>query len=1525
MTPDTDRMATRWLRPDESRVAAVVREVSSQCLKAYREQPSRVVEDFAREAADAYGAYRERQLFELVQNGADAMTDARIRGRIEIVLTESTLYCANEGAAIDEAGAEALMHSHMSRKRSDQIGHFGLGFKSVLAVSTSPRFFSRSGSFEFDAAWSEQQIGNVLTTSSRTPVLRMARPVDPMEAAAADSELASLMEWATTVVVLPLSPESPAQLEGAIGDFPAPFLLFARSVQEIWLSSRSSGRARFLRAAAEPDGSTTLVDGESRSCWRVFERTVTVSDEALSELPPSAIKDDSRRKVPLAWAVPLDGVRSTGRFWSFFPTNDESTLSGILNGAWKTNNDRHALLAGPLNRELMGAFADLVSEAIPRLFDQADPGRHLDLLPARDPKSTADEELFKILFPVLASRAIVPDIDGRLRVASDLWLFPRDVAHDALLTWSGASLTRNRWIHPSVDTRERRPRALRLGATEGDFFVWLLEPTLKPSVHNSIVAITVIGMLLEDPRWQFYRSRARVLLCNTYELVAIDPERVFLTAEGATRAGSHIVHAEILENSHVRQILESLGLRHYDDERRLETLAIEHRWPEFWAAAHVMGVESNQLIRVMAERGTLRVRTLADSYELFFRVLLRGDVVPGTDGEDGRGCIDDEFHAPHLDLLASQGLVSQPRSGGLRSRESTVEEFKTDLKSRFLESIQQRIGRDTRPQDSYLRITPAAAAGPLDPLLDLSPAAAARYTSHLLEIAGGDDPWQITHSTRSEHYGSVSDLPVYFAIRQRGILETSQGVVPASRACGAELERWSAFLPVARFRAVEFSELRLPTDLDDLSPSDWQGVFARAESADVAAAGEIYVEAARRDVSRPPIIRCLVGGGAALRHPSTVTAVFDSTTAESAQLRGRPVLRLGSEHAAAVMIQRWGLASAETEEKPAVHFVPSAARMSGWERFGVQSGIDDLDVIQCSDLWVELVTEAGLIRKELQTVHDEGVFYFKDSLSDDEVIAELQASLPSSSHSVRLDLDSFLRDIRSCADDETRLSRLLGATRLRRRLPGDLLDDLRTDDVPFDARSLAAIALSIHGSSVLRYYAGDLVELRLDSPPRWNGSLRAIEFVASLGFGPEYAGTPTAAITPWIEVEGPIAIPPLHPFQRVVETNIRGMLRQSEPARGFVSLPTGAGKTRVVAEALTRAFGDGDLSGYVLWIADREELCEQAVETWSEVWRAFGPSRPLRISRLWGATNRRVAAVADRPHLVVATYQTLTHRLSSDFQWLASPACIVVDEAHGSTAPSFTAILEWMGLDSRVTPRPLIGISATPFKGEDAEATTGLAARYGHHRFDHGAFDDKDPYPFLQQAGVLARVDHRELEGVDIQLTPVERQHLETFHVLHPSAEERLGSAKGRNDRIVSEIEKLPPDWPVLAFGLSVGHAELLAAMLSLRGTRAVAISSRTAADARRAASRDFRSGRLRVLTNYNVLTTGFDAPGVRAIFVTRPVFSPGLYQQMIGRGLRGPANGGKERCLIVNVADNLSQYGETLAFRHFEHLWSGK
>ena len=117
----------------------------------------------------------------------------------------------------------------------------------------------------------------------------------------------------------------------------------------------------------------------------------------------------------------------------------------------------------------------------------------------------------------------------------------------------------------------------------------------------------------------------------------------------------------------------------------------------------------------------------------------------------------------------------------------------------------------------------------------------------------------------------------------------------------------------------------------------------------------------------------------------------------------------------------------------------------------------------------------------------------------------------------------------------------------------------------------------------------------------------------------------------------------------------------------------------------------------------------------------------------------------DENHVVVCTYQSLRSRLSwPQYGWLLSARGVVIDEAHGSTVPSYTEILHALGLTAQKSARHLIGLTATPFRGSgfDEEETRWLVNRYGQNRFDQGAMPDEDPYPHLQERGILANVDH---------------------------------------------------------------------------------------------------------------------------------------------------------------------------------------
>ena len=124
-------------------IGAYIREESSKTLESYHRQPNLVIEHANLEEDTARGGYATRQLFELVQNSADALAGSS-GGRILIRLTPTHLYCADEGHPIDLGGVRALIFSHLSSKRdTEEIGRFGLGFKSLLGVSDTPEFFSQ--------------------------------------------------------------------------------------------------------------------------------------------------------------------------------------------------------------------------------------------------------------------------------------------------------------------------------------------------------------------------------------------------------------------------------------------------------------------------------------------------------------------------------------------------------------------------------------------------------------------------------------------------------------------------------------------------------------------------------------------------------------------------------------------------------------------------------------------------------------------------------------------------------------------------------------------------------------------------------------------------------------------------------------------------------------------------------------------------------------------------------------------------------------------------------------------------------------------------------------------------------------------------------------------------------------------------------------------------------------------------------------------------------------------------------------
>src|SRR3954467_8317955 len=165
------RTAEAWAGADGA-VGEHIAELNGRCLEAYRANPALVEEHANAERIQTEGGYGRRQIWELIQNGADEMLAEP--GRIEVILTEKYLYCANQGNPVTPTGAGAILSAYRSGKRGPEIGRFGLGFKSVLGVSRTPEFFSHSGSFGFDPDFSAQAISEILDDVEDVPILRLA-------------------------------------------------------------------------------------------------------------------------------------------------------------------------------------------------------------------------------------------------------------------------------------------------------------------------------------------------------------------------------------------------------------------------------------------------------------------------------------------------------------------------------------------------------------------------------------------------------------------------------------------------------------------------------------------------------------------------------------------------------------------------------------------------------------------------------------------------------------------------------------------------------------------------------------------------------------------------------------------------------------------------------------------------------------------------------------------------------------------------------------------------------------------------------------------------------------------------------------------------------------------------------------------------------------------------------------------------------------------------------------------------------
>jgi superfamily II DNA or RNA helicase len=1550
----------------DSTLARYLVDSNNRSLQSYESMPEWIEEHAHIEQGIAEGGYGHRQVYELVQNGADAMVH-RSGGRIEVILTDTHLYCANEGDPIDQPGLGALLGSNMSRKRGDEIGRFGLGFKSVLAVTNKPEFFSRPVSLRFSDQYSSRLIRERVEAARNIPlpILRLGEPLDPRDEAQADPVLDELLSWSVTTVRLERdAARDTSWLAKDLDEFPREFLLFTRHVNQLILDDRASGVKRTITVQRGGE-EVRLIEGERDQAWRVFRKVVEPTPEARHDAGARA----ERNRLPVDWAVPMSGSSSIGKFWAFFPTTFETTLSGILNAPWKTNPDRENLLVGDFNEFLIDVAAGLVVENLQRVSSVEDPGKHLDRMPARgrEARGWADRRITERVYELAAQRESLPDQRGQLEFPIQLRLHPERVNTEALDLWCSYDFRPHRWVHRSVETRERRPRVERLleASRNGDdgqipavatYREWLEALADRASVEASAAALAVAETLktyVSPMDFDDIRT-ARIVRATTGQLVPPDPNRVFIGGRPEMNDTWEVAPNLLQDGFAERALRDTFSI--VDVDRSAEfaayvATAVDARdyWNGLWEkAAHVLAEQAREVLCKHNLPGDVKVRAMDGEFRRLATVLFAGRIVDGGE-PDAKFTIDESWHTNTLYVLRTLGAADAPRPDrdGFEAMPAWYDEYVSYARTQW---------RDTGIAiRSNTAIEPDHTAIPshLDVLQFLSPEAAGRLTAELLRMSSTQATWTWRQIGSGQMHSVPVASPAAWMVSQYGTIETTMGLRSTTTSVSADLLEYGRILPVSRLSTEATAILDLPRRIQDCPHNALaEALGLLAEETDDTLVGR-FIASVAGVLPAPHKLPCRVGLSHGTHAPDEITAIANPEV--FAQLRAieSPIILVPSQADADNLVRGWGLRpegdliTIEIGYQPSSPSVPLIDEFPGLRLLPAMTPYRELTLQRCSELTRTVRAAGGQTSASLsRAASDERLYWFVEDvddphvgdtdllhyisgqlslqLSDDQIVALLQGRKDE-------ELRRLIERIHDQPDNVSRLIECLGAETLRRYIPAALMDAVEEQGHRPDDRMVAEMALAVHGVDILREAKDDLELLGLQPPVQWAGGKAAQEFVRDLGFPREYAGFPEDRIDQVYDVLGPIELKKLHPFQETVRDRFRELLETAgKTKRAMLSLPTGAGKTRVAVQSLVEHFAEGLIDGPVLWIAQSEELCEQAVQAWAEVWRAKGPPKALTISRLWDVNSAE--PVEGQPQVVVATVQKLAQSVIDQprYDWLANAAVVIVDEAHrGATTPTTTRLLRWLGLEATGIDRcPLIGLTATPFIGTNKELTEILVRRYGRERLDKGLFPENDTeqlITLLQDERILARVEHRSLEGVEIRLDADELESLRTFNRLPKTVETRLGLDAARNTTIVNSIKRLNPDWQVLLFATSVENAQTLAALLRLEEIPAATVTAETRSGARRHYIQQFKDRKIRVLTNYGTLTTGFDAPEVRALYVARPTYSPNLYLQMIGRGLRGPANGGTDECLIVDVADNVHMYGGKLAFTEFEFLWSEK
>jgi len=344
-------------------------------------------------------------------------------------------------------------------------------------------------------------------------------------------------------------------------------------------------------------------------------------------------------------------------------------------------------------------------------------------------------------------------------------------------------------------------------------------------------------------------------------------------------------------------------------------------------------------------------------------------------------------------------------------------------------------------------------------------------------------------------------------------------------------------------------------------------------------------------------------------------------------------------------------------------------------------------------------------------------------------------------------------------------------------------------------------------------------------------------------------------------------------FQSEAVGNIVRDFRESRAGRFLLVIPTGGGKTMTAVKAIGALYAEGILSEHerVMWVVHREELHTQAGNALKEYSEARG------AVNLSGRVDVLMLSA-------VAGY--LNDNNPSSFA--------VIDEAHHGAAASYQALFNQPKFG-------ILGLTATPSRHD------GLPLSFDRESYSIG-------FPDLVKLGVLLLPKIVEVKGGAYDIDDIQ-DGATGLEVLNNTA---------RNEAILKAVNSLGDKIAkAIIYVGTAQHArdlfgEIRAAKWASRfstvalvlGSERRRVLTATGQEQGQEDRRDFmqalKAAPTALIVNVDVLTEGFDDPGVNTVVMARPTKSKLVYMQAIGRAVRLNKDNLSKEAYIVEVVDDL-------------------